>query len=603
MVAIARLSVTKAAAVLLDGSRFFFGLLLACWVFAVTAGEPDATTRVRALIKGGATQLALRLIDQHQPAASETETWIAWEKQRLALYRAQRDWPLLAARVINHPKELPAEFRRWALTEAARAELHAGRAAGARRFLRELLWSGEGGRDAQTEWRQLVIRSYLLEDNVGDARIALDRYRADYRVDTPAWRLLEAAILLRAGKPKAAYLRVGEIKTHEGRLHALLAALRAEQLSAATIMVRAATLAEETRNKPVLQQQALLLLSEAAERGRDSLRRIRALERALTLARQYPAPERLLVARADDLWDAYLRYAETVGNDRRLLIGDDAAWLKHAESYKRDDATQTRAFYAFLALHAAADEARTHATRKLVDSLVEDGRGEVLRALYAASGRYTELAGVPEYARYRMAELALDGYDIAFAGRLMQGLETPPNGEDPNLWALRRARVLVYAGQYRNAGKLLNGILGGNKKITDAFAEKLLQVIFDLQAAHRHGEAVVLLERLMQQIDNRRTEREILYWIAESKSAVGEHQQAAELYLRSALYHHPTGGDMWGQTARFHAAESLGRAGFTQDARLVFEALLKHTADAKQRAVIERSIQQLWLIEKKSTTP
>jgi hypothetical protein len=106
----------------------------------------------------------------------------------------------------------------------------------------------------------------------------------------------------------------------------------------------------------------------------------------------------------------------------------------------------------------------------------------------------------------------------------------------------------------------------------------------------------------MQQVVNPRTQREILYWIAESKAALGEPQQAAELYLRSASYNHPTGGDMWGQTARFHAAEQLGRAGLTQDARLVFQALLRHTADAKQRAVIERQIQQLWLIETRTTT-
>ena len=98
-------------------------------------------------------------------------------------------------------------------------------------------------------------------------------------------------------------------------------------------------------------------------------------------------------------------------------------------------------------------------------------------------------------------------------------------------------------------------------------------------------------------------QREIYYWIAESRSALGEYREAAELYLRSATFENPTGGDMWGQTARYHAAETLGKAGLTQDARLVFQALLKHTADAKQRAVIERSIQQLWLIEKKTTTP
>jgi len=600
----ARMPSSETAVPSQGGSRFFVALWLALWTLTTAAAESDPAERVRALIKGGATQLALKLIDEYQPAPSETEAWISWEKQRLALFRAQRDWTQLAARVINHPQEgLPADFRRWANTEAARAEIGANRAAGARHFLRQLLWSGEGGRDEQAEWRQLVIRSYLIEDNVEDAHTALERYRADFKVDSPAWRVLEATILLRAGKSKAAYLRIGEVKTHEGRLLALLAALRARVLSPAVVMTRAGTLAGETRNKPALQLQAWLVMSEAALRSGDSLRQIHALERALTLARQNPSPERLLVARADMLWGAYWRYAETIGNEQRLLVGNDAAWLKQAESYKRDDAVQARAFYAFLARHASGPDQRVQASRRLADSLIEDGRGEVLRALYADSSYFPGYAAIPHDVRYRLAELALDDYDIEFAANLMRGLETPPESENPDIWVLRRARVLVYAGRYPEAVQLLNTLLDTRKQVADDLAEKLLQVVFDLQAARQHGEAIAILERLRNQIDNRRTVREILYWIAESKTAMGEHQRAAELYLQSATYHHPTGGDMWGQTARYHAAEALGKAGLTKDARLVFEALLKHTADAKQRAVIERSIQQLWLIEKRDTTP
>ena len=183
----------------------------------------------------------------------------------------------------------------------------------------------------------------------------------------------------------------------------------------------------------------------------------------------------------------------------------------------------------------------------------------------------------------------------------MQGLETPPAGEDADGWALRRARVLIYAGDQRGALELLNGILAGKKKLDDAFAERFIQVLFDLQAADQHIQVIALLEVLFNLVVNPGIQRESLYWTAESKAALGQYQQAAELYLRSASYQHPTGGDMWGQTARYHAAEALGKAGLTQDARLVYQALLRHAEDAKQRAVIERNIQQLWLIEKKAT--
>jgi len=593
----------QAGAVLMGGTRF---LLCAGMLFLLQgplvahAADNDALERIRALTKGGATQLALRLLDQHQPAATQTEAWMLWEKERYALYRAQHNWAPLAERATSLPTGLPPEFVHWAKTEAARARLSASDAEGARRVLRDLLWQEQGSRDERAEWRQLVIRSYLIENNVSDAHTALQQYRDDFQVSSPAWRQLEATILIRAGKPKEAYALVGDIKTHDGQLLTLLAGLQGEMLPPATVLTRALSLAEETRNKPALNHQAWLLVAEAAARANDPLRRMYALERALTDAREHAAPDALLAANADDLWQVYEDYAEAVGNEARLLVGNDAAWLKKAESYQRDDAMQARAFYAFLLGHAGLDT-RKLAQQRFTDSLIEDGRAEVLRALYTTSHRYPDLKAVPEYARYQLADQALAGYDITFAALLMQGLENPPAGEDPDDWVLRRARVLIYAGDQRSAVQLLNGMLAGKKNLDDAFAERFIQVLFDLQAAGQQTQVIALLETVFQLNKNPRIQRECLYWMADSKTALGEHQQAAELFLRSATYQHPTGGDMWGQTARYHAAEELGKAGLTQDARLVYQALLRHADDAKQRAVIERNIQQLWLIEKKAT--
>jgi len=601
----ARVSQTQAGAVRKGSTRFLLciGLFFLLQATSMTsAADVDALDRIRALTRGGATQLALHLLDQSQPASDQSESWILWEKERYALYRAQRDWVQLAERAARLPADLPSEFVRWAKTEAARARLNASDSNGARRVLRDLLWREDGGPDERAEWRQLVIRSYLLDNNVTDAHTALQQYREDFQADTPAWRQLEATILIRAGKAREAYVLIGEVKTHNGRLLTLFAGLQSGKLPPSTVLVRAIRLAEETRNKPALNHQVWLLVAEAAARANNPLRRIYALERALTDAREYAAPDDLLSANADDLWQAYDLYAEALGNEARLLVGNDAAWLKKAESYKRDDAMQARSFYAFL-LGYAGVEARKLALQRFVDSLIEDGRAEVLRALYTTSRRYRDLTSVPVYARYRLADNALANYDIVFAARLMQGLKHPPAGEDPDSWTLRRARVLIYAGDQRGAVELLNGILADEMAIDDEFAERYIQVLFDLQAAGNHAEAITLFEAVFRLATNPRIRREALYWTADSKAALGEHQQAAELYLRSATYQHPTGGDMWGQTARYHAAEELGKAGLTQDARLVFQALLRHADDAKQRAVIERNIQQLWLTEKKATMP
>ena len=133
----ARSLLTKTAVTRLGGSRFLLGILLLLTGLTVSASaeEADALNRVRALTRGGATQLALQIIDAHQPAPTERESWMQWERERFALLRAQRYWTMIGARVVNLPDGLPLDFVRWARTEAARAELQAGRAEGARRFL------------------------------------------------------------------------------------------------------------------------------------------------------------------------------------------------------------------------------------------------------------------------------------------------------------------------------------------------------------------------------------------------------------------------------------------------------------------------------------
>jgi len=323
----ARLVATTTAAALRGGSRFLLAAIIVALAPLVTPParaastpaapapvESDALTRVQALIKGGASQLALKLIDESQPDISDTENWIHWEKQRYALLRAQRQWPKLVERALNLPEGLPPAFVLWAKTEAVHASLEARDTDGARRILRALLWSGQGANDERAGWRQLVIRSYLLDDNVADARTALARYRDDYEANSTAWRELEATIMIRAAHAKQAYLLVGDIKTYQGRLLTLLAGLRSKVLTPAAVLARARSLAEETRSQPAFSYQAWMLAAEAAALANDRLQRMYALERALTGARQYASPDHLLAVKADDLWLAYDRYAEMIGN-------------------------------------------------------------------------------------------------------------------------------------------------------------------------------------------------------------------------------------------------------------------------------------------------
>ena len=50
-----------------------------------------------------------------------------------------------------------------------------------------------------------------------------------------------------------------------------------------------------------------------------------------------------------------------------------------------------------------------------------------------------------------------------------------------------------------------------------------------------------------------------------------------------------------GQTARYQAAKSLGKAGLIEDAYFIYQRLLKVTKEADRRAVLRYEVQKLQL--------
>jgi len=564
---------------------------------------------IEALVQGGAPRLALRLLERDQPPASESDPWMAWEKQRFKVYRSQHNWNAIVQRVERLPAGLPSGFHSWALTQAAEARLESKDAEGARRFLRRLIWRGNDFESQELEepgelsqWRRLVIRSYLLEGNLADAQTALLRYKQDYPDKGNAWQALHAEVLLRAGEPKAAFEVLVGAQSFEARLLRLLAAMRAKLYQPKDVQASAIALAKRLRQKPALARQAWALAAEAALRAQNLGDRVTALEQALNIP-SITKSELLFPIQAGDLWLAYEQLAQAVGNTARLLVGEDERWVAQAKRYTQTHSHYARALYAFLTRYGQDESTRLLAHRSLTEGLFATGQAEAAETLYLHSARFNPVSAIPAPVRQRLADKALVNFNIRLAASLMEGLEQPPEGMDADLWNLRRARVQIYAGNYKSAVLLLSDMLDSYVDLPQAMAEAYVQVLFDLQAVDRHAEAVVLLESLFARVDNDQMRREILYWQAESLTASGGYQEAAELYLRSATYNGANGGDPWGQTARFHAAEALGKAGLVNDARSVYLKLLRATTDPKRRAVISRNIQQLWLTEEKTTTP
>ena len=602
--------------------RFFLIiLLLPLSVLAQSPGKTSAADprleRVAVLARGGATQLALQLIDRHQPPSQWIEDWEAWERQRYTVYRVRQQWRSLAQRVAALPAETGPAFRQWAMTEAADALMRLGEGEAARHYLRQLLWpapepdaataagavkrkTGKALQEDRARWRRLVIRSYMRDGRLQDANTALQQYSQDYDTRGRAWKFLQAEVLLRVGQARPAYDSLRGDASHEALLLRNLAGLRAGLHGPDKVRQRAQALVKRVSDETLLRQ-AWALAAEAALTATDHVGRVGALEQLVEHTSGARYHDGFNWPGAEDLWQAYFRLAEHIGNEKRLLVGDDAPWTGQVEQHKEKQPESYRALLAFLAFRGVDEAVRTKAHTELVESLLAANLGMAAQALYAVEQRFADVGTVPPQVRYRLASRALQLDDIPFAARMMGNLETPPDNDDPVAWRLRRARVLVYAGRHAEAVTLVEDWLDQNNKLDATVAQRLTHVLFDLQSVRLDEEALRLFRKLFERVDDRRLQREFYFWMGDSCNALGRHIDAAEYYLRSAL-HDQEGRDMWGQSARFQAATAMAEAGLTDDARAMYAILLSQTRDPKQRAVIQRNRQRLWLHDSRNTT-
>jgi tetratricopeptide (TPR) repeat protein len=153
--------------------------------------------------------------------------------------------------------------------------------------------------------------------------------------------------------------------------------------------------------------------------------------------------------------------------------------------------------------------------------------------------------------------------------------------------------VLILGGRIDAGIDALRKLLASKAELDP---DHVLQVVFDLQTLGRNQAALEFFHALAGRQLDAEHQRELLYWMADSYKALGDHIQAARLYLQSAIRPGPFTMDPWAQTARFHAAEELAAAGLVDDARRLYQQLLNATHDTGRQAVLRRALQQLLLV-------
>ncbi len=556
------------------------------------------------LAKAGAPTLALSMMNRYQPdSATAPAAWTSWERVRLEILREDGRWRDIVNRVKQLPEELPADFLTWARTQQALAHLQLGEGAQARALLRSLIWDAEqrGHRELFATWRRLVIESYLADGYLQDARTALLRYSQDYGEQTSEERLLRARVLLRVGESQAVGRVLGPETSAEAQALRMMARLQSDEPAAGKVRVQAQQLARKKATSEIDRARLWYVAASAAGQEGDYIKQAWYLERALIRRHVLGERDRVFRFDGDDLWQAYLNLGQVLGNRAQLLIGEDSSWLEAAEtaqSAKKKQPMQARAYYAVVALEGLTAEARDLAHRKLTASLLAESEGEVIvDGLYLSSKRFHNPANVPLSIRHVLASHALGRGQIKLASQLMAGLSVPPEGVDAFVWQLRRARVHIVGGQEDEGIDALYSLLAQLKTLDKTQADRFMQVLFDLQTVKRHQAAINLFVAVQPRLSDAQQRREVLFWQADSHKALAEYEQAAWLYLRSATLLDPYAFDPWAQTCRFHAAEALADAGLVKDARTIYQELLRLTSEQDRRIVLRHKLQQLQLRE------
>lgn len=564
------------------------------------------------LIELGVPALALSLLEDEQkkrPAFSAD--WYAFEYKRILLLSALERWQQVIERTqwlfdtAAKERHITKKIRLWFETQQVIARLQLEQSEQALDQLQHMLWNTEvEHRDPSLPeiWRRLVIRAYLQMQADDDARRALVKYERDYKTDQANidWVLLQAQVLFRTNRPQQAIQLLKDIPVEDAvdvEALLLIARLRSEPKSAAKINQQM----REQLDGQVLSQSARWAYSYVAYLSSkilsDQPAQILNLESMLSLGLEYPVLDDDYRVTADDLWDLYNKQGLITANENGLLFGNDDQWQQLSNKLIKKEPEKALSLNAALVLHTDNFSTMQQQHKTIVEIIELRKNGlELINQLYLHSNKVSDVNVLPDEVRYRLVDYALSEGDYFEAAKIMKSLKEPPEGKTLFDWRMRKARVLILQGEYKNSEDLIRKTFSENPKITRAELDRFIQVVFDFQTVQQHQQAINLFDLVSLDNLDEKLKREIYFWKAESYFSLEKYDRAALFYLESARAVADGEHDLWGQSARFKAGQALMQAEIYDDAKKVYSDLLLVTASDSRKAIINQNLQKIRLL-------
>jgi len=565
------------------------------------------------LIDLGVPALALSLLEDEQKKRPLFQAdWYAFEYKRILLLSALERWQVLIERTqwlfktAKSEQHITQKIRLWFETQQVIARLQLKQSDRALNQLQHLLWTSKAdNRDKSLPiiWRRLVIRAYLQKHLDNDARRALIKYEREYKTDSADidWLLLQAQVMMRTHRPQQAVTLLKQITSQDAvdvEALLLIAQLQAnpKQAAATNQAMR------EKLDGKILSRSARWAYSYVAYLATqvltDPLAQIVNLEAMLSLDIQSPLLGEEYQVSADDLWDKYNEQGLIIANENGLLFGNDEQWQKLSDKLIKKQPEKALALNAALVLHTENFETKKQQHQTIVEIIERRNNGlELLNKLYLHSNKVPDVSVLPDEVRYRLVDYSLSEGDYSEAARVMQSLQEPPAGKTLFDWRMRKARVLILQGKTSESENLIRKTFLEKPSITRAELDRYIQVVFDFQTVQQHQQALNLFNLLYIEGLDEKLKREIFFWKAESYFSLKKYDRAALFYLESARAIEGADNDLWGQSARFKAANALVLAEIYNDAKKVYTELLQVTASDSRKAIINQNLQKIRLLK------
>jgi len=586
------------------------------------AGKPEEKTQsvtfkslaqMNELIDLGVPALALSLLEDEQKIRSPFQAdWYAFEYKRILLLSALERWQDVIERTqwlfetAKREQHITRKIRLWFETQQVIARLQLKQSDLALDQLQHLLWTSKAeNRDKSLPviWRRLVIRAYLQKHLDNDARRALIKYEREYKTDDADidWMLLQAQVMMRTHRPQQAVTLLKKI-TEQDALDVetllLIAQLQANPKKAAAMNQAM----REKLDGQILSRSARWAYSYVAYLATqvltDPVAQIANLEAMLSLDIQYPLFDEDYQVNADDLWDKYNEQGLLIANENGLLFGNDEHWQKLSDKLIVKEPEKALALNAALVLHTDNFETKQQQHQTIVEIIERRKNGlELINKLYLHSDKVPDVNVLPDEVRYRLVDYSLSEGDYSEAARVMKSLQEPPPGKTLFDWRMRKARVLVLQGETIQSEKLIRQTFMEKHSITRAELDRYIQVVFDFQTVQQHQQALNLFDLLYIDGLDEKLKREIFFWKAESYFSLKKYDRSALFYLESARAVEGADNDLWGQSARFKAANALVLAEIYGDAKKVYLELLQVTASDSRKALINQNLQKIRLLK------